>query len=814
VPWERLVEFAPLLLWQSGTDAQCISFSPSWLEFTGRTLEQELGSGWTTDVHPADLRGCLDAYHTAFAARREFQMEYRLRRADGEYRWVLDTGGPFSTPGGAFAGYTGSCVDITERKRIEETLVLDLALERLAAEVLRMTTEEDWSKVVEVFEQSARSVLRFDGCGVNLVDMDRDCSRCYGLAPVIGFYCNLHAGIQPALRLALETGRPVCRNNRRDPLFGPEQRAHTNSVIDVPFLGGTIAINSPDENAFGESEVYVLERFAKVLSSAHQRLSDLAALAQRTGELEAEIAERRRVEDALRASEARFRQLLRDAPAVAVQGYGPDGTTQYWNRASEDVYGYTASEALGRNLVDLIVPPEMRGFVEEAIRQMAETGQAIPAAELSLLRKDGTRVEVFSSHTIVQVPGRPQELFCIDIDLTERKRIEEERAILQAELQQSQKMELVGRLAGGIAHDFNNLLMGIMNYVELCQEALPGEHPVRAWLDEIMNDAERSADIVRQLLTFARRQPSEPEVLDLNDAMAGMLRMLRHLMGEDIDLSWAPAAEPWLIRVDPGQVSQVLANLCVNARDAIVGTGKVAIRTENVALDSAWCAAHTGVVPGDYVLLAVSDDGCGMSPDVLAHLFEPFFTTKGIGKGTGLGLATVHGIVKQNAGWIGATSEPGRGTTFTLYLPRAASAASSAEPLPVSPLATPPLRGAETILLVEDEKCVRVTTHYYLEQLGYTVLVADTPAAALRLAGEYAGPIHLLITDVVMPGQNGRDLAARLCESRPGLKCLFMSGYTTDVITQGGVLDAGVQFIPKPFLRNELAGKIRSVLAV
>jgi CheY-like chemotaxis protein len=334
-------------------------------------------------------------------------------------------------------------------------------------------------------------------------------------------------------------------------------------------------------------------------------------------------------------------------------------------------------------------------------------------------------------------------------------------------------------------------------------------HPLHANLEEIRKAAERSADLTRQLLAFARKQTVAPKVLDLNETVAGMLNMLQRLIGEDIHLNWQPGADLWPVKVDPSQIDQIVANLCVNARDAISGVGKITIETGNSALDEDYCAHHTGSVPGKYVLLTMSDDGCGMDKETLSHLFEPFFTTKGMGKGTGLGLATVYGIVKQNSGYINIDSEPGQGTTFTIYLPRNTDKSEQAW---TEGAAEPNLRGHETILLVEDEPTILELTMEMLTTQGYTVLAASTPGEAIRLAREHAGKIHLLLTDVVMPEMNGRDLANNLLSLYPHLKRLFMSGYTADVISNHGVLDEGVNFIQKPFSMQALAAKVRKVL--
>jgi CheY-like chemotaxis protein len=325
----------------------------------------------------------------------------------------------------------------------------------------------------------------------------------------------------------------------------------------------------------------------------------------------------------------------------------------------------------------------------------------------------------------------------------------------------------------------------------------------------IKKAAKRSADLVRQLLAFARKQTISPKVLDLNNTVGGMFKMLKRLIGEDIDLVWSPGASLWTVKIDPSQIDQLLANLSVNARDAIAGVGKVTIETENIAFDEAGCADHPGLACGEYVMLAVSDDGCGMTKEVIDHIFDPFFTTKEVGKGTGLGLATVYGIVKQNEGYITVHSEPGKGTTFKIYLRRYVGEAS--ESASEGMVQMHKGRG-EMVLLVEDEAAILNVSKAMLEKLGYIVVTAGTPAEALRQADAHAAAIRLLITDVIMPGMNGWELAQKIHEINPGLKCLFTSGYTADVIAHHGVLDEGVQFIQKPFSLKALASKVHQAL--
>jgi CheY-like chemotaxis protein len=371
-------------------------------------------------------------------------------------------------------------------------------------------------------------------------------------------------------------------------------------------------------------------------------------------------------------------------------------------------------------------------------------------------------------------------------------------------------MESIGRLAGGVAHDFNNMLGVILGHTEMALDDLDPTNPLFTNLQEIDTAARRSADLTRQLLAFARKQTVAPKVLDLNDTVQEMITMLRRLIGEDINLVWLPGKNLHPVKIDPTQIDQILANLCVNARDAIADMGAVTIKTEAAAFDEAYCAAHLGYSTGEYVLLEVSDTGCGMDSDTLSMLFEPFFTTKEIGMGTGLGLATVYGIVQQNNGFIKVLSEPGQGSTFKIYLPRHTC---RTDRMPKDDPQRMAKHGDETILLVEDELMILNMTATMLQRHGYNVLPASTPGEAIRLAGEHSGSIDLLMTDVIMPEMNGRDLAGNILLFCPNLKCLFMSGYTADVIGHHSVLDEDVHFIQKPFTLKDLTAKVGEVLA-
>ena len=524
-----------------------------------------------------------------------------------------------------------------------------------------------------------------------------------------------------------------------------------------------------------------------------------------------DITERVLAEEALRESEEKYRSLFNQFMG-GIYLHDLEGRILDVNMMACAQSGYSRDELLKLTVFDLHPDEAETGYwpKDELVRawKLWRPGQRI-VVEGERRRKDGVVFPVEVSTGMVRY-GQSDLILAIVQDISERKRAEAEREQLREQLNQAQKMESVGRLAGGVAHDFNNMLNVILGHAELAVEELPPEHPVRDDIEEIRKAAQRSADLTRQLLAYARKQTVAPRVLDLNETVASTLRMLRRLIGEDIQLTWNPSEALDPVRIDPAQVDQLLANLCVNARDAIGhNTGTIAIETGSAVFDEEYCAAHPGATAGRYVMLAVNDDGCGMDEGTRAQAFEPFFTTKGQGEGTGLGLATVYGIVKQNRGFVDICSELGQGTAVKVYLPcHKDRVAQDAE---VTESATPP-RGNETILLVEDEPAILKMTRTMLLRQGYAVLAAATPGEAIRLAQEHAGDIHLIITDVVMPEMNGRDLAKNVLSLYPRIKRLFMSGYTADVIAHQGVLEEGVYFIQKPFLQKDFTAKIRDVL--
>ena len=513
--------------------------------------------------------------------------------------------------------------------------------------------------------------------------------------------------------------------------------------------------------------------------------------------------ERRRATQALRASEERYRELVENANDI-IYTHDLKGNFTSLNATGERITGYTREEILRMNIRDMVSEEQ----IEKASRmtQRKLEGETPITYELEVLAKDGRKLALEVSTRLIFQAGKPVGVQGIARDLTQRKELEEQ-------LRQAQKMEAVGRLAGGIAHDFNNLLAVLMGYSELMMQRLEPGDTLHKSAQEIGKAAERAATLTRQLLAFSRKQMLAPKVLDLNGVLSEMEDLLRRLIREDVTLRVASGADLWHIKADRGQLEQVILNLTLNARDAMPNGGRVTIETQNVELDAAYARRHPVVQPGSYVLLAVSDTGVGMDTETQAHIFEPFFTTKEKGKGTGLGLATVYGIVKQSGGYIWVYSEADRGTTFKVYLPRVVERVEeSSRGLATVPVAEAPVRATETILLVEDEEGVREVAREFLEIMGYKVLEARSPADAMRIAQEHPGEIHMLLTDVVMPEMGGRDLAERLHQVRPRMKVLYMSGYTDDAIVHHGVLDAGTPFLQKPFARDALERKIREVL--
>ena len=512
--------------------------------------------------------------------------------------------------------------------------------------------------------------------------------------------------------------------------------------------------------------------------------------------------------ESLKKSEEKYRAVFENA-GVGIDLVDRQGRFLEVNTALARMLGYTQRELQDFKIGDVTHPDDL-DISTRYFNKLISGASFSYRFEKRYLRKDGTTMwSDLSVSPIRDNAGNHWATIGVIRDISLQKQSEEEQDRLQRQLNQAQKMESVGRLAGGVAHDFNNMLGVIMGHAEMALEALGPGDSVSEDLQEIRKAAERSADLVRHLLAFARRQTIAPRVMDLNETIERMLKMLRRLMGENIDLVWKPGSNLWPVKMDPAQVDQIMVNLCVNARDAIAAEGGITIETERATLNDDYSMLHPEVSAGDYVILTVADNGCGMAGEVLDKIFDPFFTTKEVGKGTGLGLPTVYGIVRQNDGFVDVESKPGSGTVFRIYIPRY-KGENRAEPIRNPREA---IRGGnETVLLVEDDASILSLAGKMLERFGYRVLTAESPADALNIAGKHEDGIDLLVTDVVMPGSNGRDLSEKLLSLYPRLKTIFMSGYTADIIANHGVLEDGVDFVNKPFSMEELAGKVRETL--
>jgi len=557
-------------------------------------------------------------------------------------------------------------------------------------------------------------------------------------------------------------------------------------ALDIPFIfvSGTIS----EDQAVAAMKAGASDYFAK---GQLKRL--LPAIERELREAKGRAAKRE--------TDMRLAKLVEHAP-IGIFRSTRAGKVLSVNAALVRMLGYaTAAEVIDLDMArDVYADPAER---QRLLDEHPYTDREYDEMEATWKRKDGTPLHVeLIGRAVRNAAGTIESYETFVRDVTEQRR-------LQRELVQAQKMEAVGRLAGGIAHDFNNLLTAILGSAELALETLPAGAPEREEVDEVRKAALRAADLTRQLLAFSRQQVIAPKVLNPNDVVGGMDKMLRRLLGEDVELRAALASDLGVVKVDPSQLEQVVLNLAVNARDAMPDGGTLTIETQNIELDQQYVQGHLSAQPGPYVMLAVSDTGVGMDAGTQARIFEPFFTTKEKGRGTGLGLATVYGIVKQSGGWIWVYSEPGHGTAFKVYFPRVAAVAA-----PATASVAPPtsVRGSETILVVEDDETIRNLVLKVLKGNGYTVLAAANGDEAERVAGQHRGRIHLLITDVVLPGLSGPEVARRLVTTRTDTRVLYLSGYTNDAVLRRGVLEAGVAFLQKPFTPGVLGRKIREVL--
>jgi two-component system, cell cycle sensor histidine kinase and response regulator CckA len=771
------------------------SWSPQAERMFGWAAAEAVGQRLATTIIPPRYRDAHERGLERFLATGEGpvlnrRIEISGLRRDGSEIPVELTITPVRL-GGAWA-FSAFLRDISERRLLEQRRTAQYAVTRILAEattlgeagasILRAVAENlDWGAGVLWIHDPQSAALRclevWHAADVALGDFER---------------------VSRETRFASGAGLP----GRVWASGGPIWHRDVTALSDAEFPRLPHARVAGLRGAFafpirsGASITGVAEFFSR---DVREPDADLLEMTTALGSQIGQFVERKRAETALGRSEATYRSLVEDSP-FAIFRSTPDGRLLAVNPALVSMLGYgSEAQLLQCNMArDIYVDPAER---ERRVAEVMARGSL--TTEAVWRRRDGKTITVRAIERVVRdAQGNVEYFNAMAEDITEHR-------LLEDRLRQAQKMEAIGRLAGGVAHDFNNLLTGILGCADLLMETLGPDAPGRDDVAEIRKAAVRAADLTRQLLAFSRQQVLAPQVLDLNALVGNMEKMLKRLIGEHIELRAALAPELGAVKADAGQLEQVIVNLAVNARDAMPDGGRLTIETRNAQLDATYVEEHTPVVPGAYVLLAVTDSGTGMDAETKSHIFEPFFTTKELGKGTGLGLATVFGVVKQSGGYVWVYSEPGQGTTFKIYLPRVAETPTAAAPRAAAPAS---LRGSETILLVEDDETVRGLTRRLLVARGHTVVLASQGEEALQLAQRHAGRIHLLVTDVVMPGMSGRELADRMQALLPGIKVLFLSGYTDDAIVRHGVLEPGVAFLQKPFAADALARKVREVL--
>jgi PAS domain S-box-containing protein len=797
---------------------------------------------WRSAVHPEDRDTAAKRIEQALAQRALLDSDYRIVLPNGEIRWINASGEGRYDGNGQPLRMLGICRDITERKRAEEALRESEGRVRAKLDAI-LLPEGDIGALelgdlfdVPAFHLIMEDFFRLTGVAVAFVDIRGKvlvsagwqdiCTKFHRVHPESARQClesdtELSQGVEPGT-----TKMYKCKNNLRDvvtPLtVGGRHIGNLflgQFLFDDEPLDRELFVNQARRFGFDETEyLAAYERLPRVsregIRTALNLYAQFAQMVVRLSHgnirLAQILAERERLTHSLRDSQAMLQYVLDNVPQSI---FWKDLNCVYLgcNQVFAEAMGLQSPASIvGKTDYDLPWPREQ----VEAHRADDQRVISLNAPQLHFvergLKADGTAIWADTSRVpLVDGRGAVYGVLGVYDDVTERKLAEEEREKLQEQLVQAQKMESVGHLAGGIAHDFNNMLAVILGHAEVALGRTDKTQSIHEDLEEIRMAAERSANLTRQLLTFARRQTVAPKVIDLNQAIEGTLKMLQRTMGENINIALKLESGLWKVRVDPSQIDQILANLCINARDAIAGVGNVIIETGNRKFTREYCAAHPDCMPGDYVQLAVGDDGCGMNKEILSRMFEPFFTTKGLGRGTGLGLASVYGAVKQNRGAIEVSSEPGKGTTIEVFLPRHMD---DADDVSGKCAPEPAKRGHETILLVEDDEALLKLTAKLLTTLGYTVLSTGCTEKALDLANAHGQAIQLLLSDVVMPRMNGRDLADAVRPVCLHGKVLFMSGYPADVIAPYGILDEGVHLIHKPFTIDALAAKVREVL--
>jgi PAS domain S-box-containing protein len=772
-------------IFQTSVDGQLLSVNPALARMCGYGSPAEL----LATVHDIGKDFYADPqtrgeFQRAMAERGAVEaFEYQLRKKNGALIWISENARVIRDADGKVTAYEGTMEDITERKRSE--------LERqITFEIIHgVNVTDNLDELLYLIHQSLNKVLYAENCFVALYESASGMFH-------FPFFVDQFDEAPPPQQVGRSCTAYVYRTGRA--MLIPQQvfdRLAAEGEVELVGTPSPSWLGVPLRTPAATIGVLVVQHYENEAAYTERDLEFLASVG---GQIALAI-DRKRAEEKIRESEARLRVLVEQLPAVL------------WT-VGKDLY---FTSALGAGLTRLGLKPNQ--IVGVSLFDYFETSDPafLPiAAHRRAIDGEPTTFHVEwkgSSYTCHVEPlrtaeGELQGAICMALDITDRRQLEEQ-------LRQAQKMEAVGRLAGGIAHDFNNLLMVIQGYADLMTERLAEGDPLRRNAEQIQTASQRATSLTRQLLAFSRKQMLAPKVLSIQSVVGDMEKILRRLIGEDVQLETSSVPDLGLVKADRSQIEQVILNLAVNARDAMPEGGRLTIETANVDLDESFSHSSVMLSPGPYVMLAVTDNGCGMDAETQAHIFEPFFTTKEKGKGTGLGLATVYGIVKQSGGYVWVYSEPGRGTSFKVYLPRVwDEQATPGRDRRIEGHALP--QGTETILLVEDERGVRELAREYLEMTGYTVIEAENGHTALELAGLHSGPIHLLMTDVVMPGISGRELSERVKSIRPGIRVLFMSGYTDQAVVHHGILETDAVLLQKPFTVAALAAKLRDILNV
>lgn len=753
---DRLFTLSLDLLSISGFDGHFKQINPAWSKILGWKEEELLAKSWFELVHPDDRDDTLAAGKALSSGTAVRSLENRYLCKDGSYKWISWNSFPLPEEGLIFS----VAHDVTQRKLAEEKLAAAQAL------------------LLAAIEQTPAGIIIADAPDVKI-----RVANSAALA-MRGDTVDAHGDttVQEDLRnwkLLRPDGTP----------FRFEELPLSRAVLKGE---ASTNVEALIRRRNGE-ERWVLANAAPVRSADGEVVAGVVVLA--------DITDPKLAEQELRKSEEKYRSIIE----AITDGYHETdlkGNLTFFNDHVCEIVGCSREEFLGMNYRSFM-DHENAQQVLNAYNRVFKTGRAEQTLHFVVTAKDGARRDISASVSLMRDPnGAPCGFRGILREVTEQKR-------LQEKLQQASKMEAIGRLAGGISHDFNNLLTAVLGYANVLMQQIPQDSPHQQRLGQIVRAAERASGLTKQLLAFSRKQVLDVRVLNLNEVIGGLEEMLRRLIGEDIDLTTVFDSSLGSVRADVGQIEQILMNLVVNARDAMPDGGELSIETANVVLDDEYARKHSEVSAGPFVMIAVSDTGVGMDSATLARIFDPFFTTKAKGLGTGLGLSTVYGIVKQHHGHVAVYSEPGRGTTFKVYLPRA-SEAREPEATAVTPGPRP--AGHETILIVEDAEVVRELVGEVLGMLGYSVLKAADPEEAIRISYTHKGAIHLLLTDVVLPYMDGRSLHKKIASARPRMKVMYMSGYTDNFIVHHGVLDRGVHFIQKPFSVDNLAKKVREAL--